>query len=138
MTKVTIELTAEQAVKVLTFLGTNPAPTASAPTPVASAPAAPQAPTPPAPPVAPAAPIATAPQAPSAPVAPQAPALQPTAPAAVAGGEITAGQVAQAAQNYAKTHTPKAAKAVFTQFGLTKVSDARPDQYPALLQALAV
>lgn len=67
-----------------------------------------------------------------------APVQQPPAPQGAAPGSITLAQLTQAAQAYAKAHTPKAAMGVLSQFGITKVSDARPDMYPQLLQALAV
>lgn len=98
---------------------------------------------------------ATAAQAPVAPVAAQAPAAVPTAPVASAAptpptppaapvaptapaGEVTQAQVVQAAQAYARVNGPAAAKGVMAQFGVTAVKDVRPEQYAAVIAALAV
>ncbi len=59
------------------------------------------------------------------------------APAANTSG-YTAAQVAQAAQAYAKVHGPKGAKAKLKELGYDKISDIRPEQYQAILTAMAV
>lgn len=59
------------------------------------------------------------------------------APAAPASG-ITAAQVASQAQVYAKAHGPKAAKAVFAEFGAGAVGQIAPENYPAVMQRLTV
>lgn len=77
----------------------------------------------------------------------QAPQYQPPQPAnngfvapqvAPTATGITSGQVAAAAQAYAKVHGPKGAKAKLAEFNITKIIEAQPHQYPALLQAFAV
>lgn len=60
------------------------------------------------------------------------------APAVDAAGGITAAQIGAAAQAYSKAYKAAATKAVFAQFGIKSVGEARPDQYPALLAALSV
>lgn len=84
------------------------------------------------------APVAAAPAyVPPAPIAPVAAA--PVAPAPVAaGGAITSAQVAAQAQAYAKAHGPKAAKAVFAEFGAGAVAQIAPEHYAAVMQRMAV
>lgn len=126
--KITIEFdSAEQAVAALRGIG-----------PAAASVAPPPAPAPYAPPQQPYQPPAAAPV--YAPPAPAAPVYTPPpqAPVAAASGGITIQQLAQAAQAYAKVHTPKGAKAKLAEFGLTKINDTNPAQYATLLQALAV
>lgn len=145
MIKVTREFaTAEEAVAWLTG-GSSPAtpavPQGTPAIPAYAQPAAPAAPTPlpPAPPVA----AAPAPLPPAAPAHVPAPATAPAtsaplpAPAAANHG-ITQAQVAAAAQAYSKAYKPAATKAVFAHFGITKISDAKPEIYPQLLQSLTV
>lgn len=126
MIKVTREFaTVEEAVaflqggdKLPPFLANKP----GAPTPATpSAPAGNYAP----------APVAPAPLPPAQP-----PVAAPATPAAASG--ITQAQIAAAAQAYSKAYKPAATKAVFAQFGITKISDANPSIYPQLLQALTV
>lgn len=128
MIKITREFaTVEEAIA---FLGGStqvvqhtPAAPAAAPLPQAAAPA-------PAP-----VPAAAAPA--PAPVA--APVTSAPAPApAAANHGITQAQVAAAAQAYSKAYKPAATKAVFAHFGITKISDAKPEIYPQLLQSLTV
>lgn len=107
----------------------------AAPAP-APAPAAPAAAPAPAAPAAPAPAPAPAPAAPAAPAAAPAPAPAPAAPAP--SGGVTQAQVVQAVQAYAKAYKPAAAKAKLAEFGITKVSEATEDQYPALLAAFQV
>lgn len=105
-------------------------------TPVAAAPA--PSFVPPAPQAAPVAPAALA-YVPPAPVAHVAAA--PVAPAPVAAPAatgITAAQVAAQAQAYAKAHGPKAAKAVFAEFGAGAVAQIAPEHYAAVMQRMAV
>ena len=109
---------------------------AAAPAPVA-APYAPQAPAAapvyaPQPPVNAPAPAAVPYQAPAPAVAPA-----PAAPVADQSGGVTLAQLTAQAQAHAKVHTAKGTKAVYGQFGITKLSEAQPHQYPAILQALA-
>lgn len=83
--------------------------------------------------------VANAPAQPTAPAMPAAPTVAAPAPApAAANSGITQAQIAAAAQAYSKAHKPAATKAVFAQFGITKISDASPAIYPQLLQALTV
>lgn len=75
-----------------------------------------------------------------APAAAPAPAPAPVtsaAPAPAAASQYTAAQVASAAQACAKNPAvgPKGVKAIFAQFGIEKIGDADPSQYPALMQA---
>ena len=95
-----------------------PTPAAVAPAPQYAAPAHMAAP----------APVATVPV--GAPVTSAAPAVD--------NGGITAAQIGAAAQAYSKAYKAAATKAVFAQFGIKSVGEARPDQYPQLLAALQV
>lgn len=141
MIKVTREFaTAEEAAAWLTGGSVHTTPAApAAPAPLPPAPPVAPAPLPPAPPVA----AAPAPLPPAAPVYAPAPATAPAtsaplpAPAAANHG-ITQAQVAAAAQAYSKAYKPAATKAVFAHFGITKISDAKPEIYPQLLQSLTV
>ncbi|RTL04955.1 hypothetical protein EKK58_09110 [Candidatus Dependentiae bacterium] len=133
MTKVTIETDAATAARILAMLngGATPTPAAApvaapvaTPAPIAAAPA-------PAPQVIPAA--APIPQTvAAAPAAAPAPAPAPVAPAA---GAIQQTQVSKAAQDYARANGPAAAKQILGQFGITKIGDAKPEQYAQIIAA---
>lgn len=101
---------------------------------------APVAPAVPAPAFVPPQPQAPAPFAAAPAYVPPAPvAAAPVAPAPVAaGGAITSAQVAAQAQAYAKAHGPKAAKAVFAEFGAGAVAQIAPEHYAAVMQRMAV
>lgn len=142
MTEVTLKVSREEAVRILNFLNGN----AEAPkqvfragdnvaqppaAPVVHAPAVPAAPAyaPPAQPQAPAAPAYAPPAAPQVAHQPQPP---------IGGVAITVQQLSKAAQEYSKATSPTATKAIFKQFGISKISEASPAIYAQLLEALRV
>lgn len=80
-----------------------------------------------------------APQAPQVPATPPAPPAPPAAPQVQqpAGGPTSA-DVVKAAQAYAKKFGPAGTKAVLQQFGADAVKDVKPENYVAVIAALAV
>lgn len=137
MTKVLVEFESiEQAQIAIAALNNQHVPAYIAAAPATPTGPAPQAYVPPAPQVAPVPQqVAPAPQA-YAPPAPAAGLVAAPATSGAPASTITPAILGAAAQAYSKAYKAAGTKAVFAQFGIASVGQARPDQYQALYDAL--